>query len=88
MTALEDTAVPVPRTFHLGDAESPLGAPFYLMERVVGHICRNSLPPGYAESPEDRRRLGEALVDALGDLHAVEPGGVWFEGYGDQPEFI
>ena len=56
MTALADTPVPVPRTFHLGDADSPLGAPFYVMERVVGHICRNALPPGYAETPGDRRR--------------------------------
>ena len=52
MTALAGTAVPVPRTFHLGDADSPLGAPFYLMERVVGHICRNALPPGYADRSE------------------------------------
>jgi aminoglycoside phosphotransferase (APT) family kinase protein len=88
MTALANTAVPVPRTFHLGDAESPLGAPFYLMERVVGHICRNSLPPGYAESPEDRRRLGEALVDALGDLHAVEPGAVGLAEFGRPAGFM
>ena len=53
------------------DAGSPLGAPFYLMERVVGHICRNALPPGYAEAPEDRRRLGEALVDVLAGQHLV-----------------
>ena len=51
MTALADTAVPVPRTFHLGDADSPLGAPFYVMERVVGHICRNALPPGTPRRP-------------------------------------
>ena len=63
MTALANTGVPVPRTFHLGEVDSPLGAPFYLMERVVGHICRNALPPGYAEDPEDRCRVGEALVD-------------------------
>src|SRR5206468_3094970 len=49
MTALAPTAVPVPTTFHLGDADSPLRAPFYVMERVVGHICRNALPPGYAD---------------------------------------
>src|SRR5207245_10190396 len=40
MTALAPTAVPVPRTFHLGAADSPLGAPFYLTARVVGPICR------------------------------------------------
>src|SRR3954468_5699558 len=32
--ALDETAVPVPRVLHLGDADGPLGAPFYLMERV------------------------------------------------------
>src|SRR3954465_2789590 len=39
LLALEGTAVPVPRVLHLGDAESGLGASFYVMERVVGHIC-------------------------------------------------
>ena len=65
--------MPVPRTFHLGGADSALGAPFYVMERVLGHICRNELPSGYAEAPEDRRQIGEALVDVLADLHAVDP---------------
>ena len=88
MTALANTAVPVPRTFHLGDADSPLGAPFYLMERVVGHICRNSLPSGYAPTPEDRHRLGEALVDALADLHAVEPGAVGLAEFGRPAGFM
>ena len=36
-----------------------LGAPFYVMERVLGHICRNALPHGYAEdagrAARDRR---------------------------------
>jgi aminoglycoside phosphotransferase (APT) family kinase protein len=88
MTALANTAVPVPRTFHLGDADSPLGAPFYLMERVVGHICRNSLPAGYAETSDDRRGLGEALVDALADLHAVEPDAVGLGEFGRPAGFM
>ena len=88
MTALAGTEVPVPRTFHLGDADSPLGAPFYLMERVVGHICRNALPPGYAETPEDRRRVGEALVDVLADLHAVDPERVGLAEFGRPAGFM
>jgi len=88
MTALADTGVPVPRTFHLGAADSPLGAPFYLMERVVGHVCRNALPPGYAETPEDRRRVGEALVDVLADLHAVEPDRVGLDEFGRPAGFM
>ena len=88
MTALADTGVPVPRTFHLGDADSPLGAPFYLMERVVGHICRNAMPPGYAEAPDDRRRVGEALVDVLADLHTVDPEAVGLAEFGRPAGFM
>ena len=88
MTALADTDVPVPRTFHLGTADSPLGAPFFLMERVVGHVCRNALPPGYAEAPEDRRRTGEALVDVLADLHSVDPDQVGLAEFGRPAGFM
>ena len=58
--ALEQTAVPVPRMLYLGEADGVLGASFYVMERVLGHICRNQLPSGYADS----RRA------ARGDRHA------------------
>jgi aminoglycoside phosphotransferase (APT) family kinase protein len=88
ITALADTGVPVPRTFHLGDAGSPLGAPFYVMERVVGHICRNALPPGYAETPDECRRVGEALVDVLADLHAVDPDRVGLGEFGRPAGFM
>ncbi len=88
MTALADTAVPVPRTFHLGDADSPLGTPFYVMERVVGHICRNALPPGYADTPDGCRKIGEALVDVLADLHMVDPGSVGLSEFGRPAGFM
>ena len=74
------TTVPVPRTLYLGDADGPLGAPFYVMERVLGHICRNELPPGYADTPAQRRAIGEALVDTLAALHTVDPAAVGLGG--------
>ncbi len=88
LTALEGTAVPVPRVLYLGDAEAGLGAPFYVMERVLGHICRNALPPGYADTPEDRRVIGEALVDVLADLHTVEPADVGLAEFGRPAGFM
>jgi aminoglycoside phosphotransferase (APT) family kinase protein len=88
MTALANTAVPVPRTFHLGDAESPLGAPFYVMERVVGHICRNALPPGYADTSDGCRKIGDALVDVLADLHTVDPASVGLAEFGRPAGFM
>jgi aminoglycoside phosphotransferase (APT) family kinase protein len=88
MRALADTAVPVPRTFHLGAPDSPLGTSFYLMERVIGHICRNAIPAGYADTPGDRRRIGDALVDALAGLHSVDPAAVGLDEFGRPAGFM
>lgn len=88
MTALAGTPVPVPRTFHLGGADSPLGASFYVMERVVGHICRNALAPGYAPTQEGRRKIGDALVDVLASLHTVDPQSVGLGEFGRPAGFM
>ena len=88
LQALEGTAVPVPRVLHLGGADGPLGVDFYVMERVVGHVCRNALPPGYADDPEPRAAIGAALVDVLADLHAVDPVAVGLEGFGRPAGFV
>ncbi|HVX22053.1 MAG TPA: phosphotransferase family protein [Acidimicrobiales bacterium] len=74
MTALDGTGVPVPRTLlAYPDGDNPLGVPFYLMDRVVGHTCRMGLPDGYADTADDRRAIGFALVDTLAALHRVDP---------------
>jgi aminoglycoside phosphotransferase (APT) family kinase protein len=71
ITALAPTAVPVPRTLLLTEAASPLGFQCLVMERVAGHICRTSLPAGYADTPERRYAIGLGLVDVMADLHLV-----------------
>jgi aminoglycoside phosphotransferase (APT) family kinase protein len=88
LQALEGTAVPVPRVLHLGGADGPLGVDFYVMERVLGHICRNALPPGYAEGPGPRAAIGEALLDVLAGLHGVDPAAVGLEGFGRPAGFV
>lgn len=72
ITALRDTPVPVPTTLHLCPDGRVLGAPFYLMAKVEGHIARSELPPGYADTAADRRRIGESLLEVLAALHAVD----------------
>src|SRR6476619_1352019 len=88
MSALEQTAVPVPRVLHLEPDGGPLGVSFYVMERVVGHVCRNALPVGYAQTPERRAAIGEALVDLLADLHGVDPREVGLEDFGRPAGFM
>ena len=85
MSALSGTPVPVPRMLHLCTDAEVLGQPFYVMERVDGHVCREALPAGYADAPEQRRAIGEALVEVLAALHEVEPEAVGLGGFG-RPE--
>jgi aminoglycoside phosphotransferase (APT) family kinase protein len=58
-----------------------IGAPFYVMERVAGHVVTDALP-AMLEAPGDRRRLGLELVDALVEVHAVDPRAAGLEGFG------
>ncbi len=89
ITALQSTAVPVPRTLLLsGGAENPLGVDLYAMERVIGHVCRSELPVGYADEPAQRAAIGGALVDALAALHAVDPQAVGLGDFGRPAGFM
>ena len=59
MTALGPTSVPVPKTLALCTDDDVIGAPFYVMDRVAGHIVRDVMPDGYATS--DARAAGDRL---------------------------
>jgi aminoglycoside phosphotransferase (APT) family kinase protein len=85
MSALAGTDVPVPRMLHLCTDAEVLGQPFYVMQRVEGHVCRVDLPPRYADSPAQRRAVGEGLVDVLASLHDVDPASVGLGEFG-RPE--
>jgi aminoglycoside phosphotransferase (APT) family kinase protein len=87
-SALEATAVPVPRMLHLAESDELLGARFYVMERVLGHICRNQLPPGYADSEAERAAIGHALIETLARLHVVAPDQVELADFGRPAGFI
>lgn len=85
MSALGPTDVPVPRMLHLCTDAGVLGAPFYVMERVAGHVVRGDPPNGYADTPAARGHIADALVDVLVVLHEVEPAAVGLGDFG-RPE--
>ena len=52
--------------------EIVIGAPFYLMQRVQGLILRNRPPKGLELTPDLMRRISEATVDTLAELHGID----------------
>jgi aminoglycoside phosphotransferase (APT) family kinase protein len=71
LRALAPTGARVPRVLAVGDDASVIGAPFYVMERIAGDVVTDAVPPAL-DTPPQRRRLGEELVDALVEVHAVD----------------
>jgi aminoglycoside phosphotransferase (APT) family kinase protein len=49
-----------------------IGAPFYVMERKHGVVLDEGFPPGVNPTPELGRRLSEAVVSNLVQLHAID----------------
>ena len=68
---LAPVGVRVPKVLAVCEDDSILGVPFYLMEELHGTVVSNELPAGL-DTPEERRRLGEELLDGLVQLHAVD----------------
>jgi aminoglycoside phosphotransferase (APT) family kinase protein len=79
LSALTGTAVPVPVPVALCHDASVLGAPFYMMDRLVGRTLRDRAATE-AMTVDERRRLASAMVDLLVTLHEVDPATV---GLGD-----
>jgi aminoglycoside phosphotransferase (APT) family kinase protein len=69
--ALAPHGIRLPPILAVGEDESVLGVPFYVMGYLDGHVVSTELPPGLDDEAA-RRRLGEDLVDALVEIHAAD----------------
>lgn len=68
--------VPVPRVYWSEPSPEALGGEFFVMERLDGQIPPDVMPYNFGSwlsdgSPDDRRRLQDASVRVLADLHAI-----------------
>src|SRR6185295_16263932 len=61
-----------PRPLASCDDPGVIGAPFYVMERIGGAILRRKVPAGFELGEARARALGQALVDKLAKLHAID----------------
>lgn len=88
VSALADTAVPVPPVAGHCDDESVIGAPFYVMEFVEGPILRVRADAELFPDHDDRRRIGERVVDTLVEIHAVDPEAVGLGELGKKQDYV
>jgi aminoglycoside phosphotransferase (APT) family kinase protein len=77
-----------PRAYLFCDDPAVLGADFFVMERRRGEVVRAEVPPSMWAHPEVGRRIGFALVDAMADLHALDPAGCGLGDLGKPEGFV
>jgi aminoglycoside phosphotransferase (APT) family kinase protein len=72
LTALRDTAVPVPEAVEFCADADIIGAPFYLMGEVPGVVLRTASDSAAALTPAQAGELSDVLARTLAAIHAVD----------------
>jgi aminoglycoside phosphotransferase (APT) family kinase protein len=72
LRSLTEQGARVPRVLLEHPDPSLLGVPFFVMEFVDGLVLTDELP-GPLDTGDERRRIGEELIDALVELHSFAP---------------
>jgi aminoglycoside phosphotransferase (APT) family kinase protein len=88
LQALEGTPVPHAAPRLLCEDAQVLGAPFLVMDEIVGFTPGFEIPAGYPAHPEVRRQLGMAYVDGLVGLSQVDWRARGLEGLGKPDGFL
>lgn len=78
--ALEQTDVPVPKTYLLSEDSSIVGTPFFIMEYLEGRVFKDPALPGMA--PAERREIYSDMIRALAALHTVDYESIGLSDYG------
>jgi aminoglycoside phosphotransferase (APT) family kinase protein len=85
--ALADTPARVPDVLAICEDPALIGCPFYVMERIEGEVIVSSVRPAL-DTPAERRRIGEELIDALVEIHEVDWRAVGLEGFGKPTGYL
>lgn len=88
ISALKPTGFPVPTPHAICTDESVIGANFYVMEFVDGIIAVDPIEVEKKFGPDDRRKIGEELVDVLVRLHSYKPEEIGLEGFGKPQGYL
>ncbi|MEH6571133.1 MAG: phosphotransferase family protein [Halioglobus sp.] len=89
MNSLKPVYTAVPETLYYCEQESsPLGAEFYVMDRVEGFLINKEIPSAWGFVEADTRQLCLAIFDKLIELHQVDYKAVGLEDFGRPQGYI
>jgi aminoglycoside phosphotransferase (APT) family kinase protein len=87
LRALQSTPARVPDVLAVGEDLATIGAPFYVMERIEGEAIVASVPEPL-DTPDERRRISEQLIDSLVEIHAVDWRAAGLEDFGKPTGYL
>jgi aminoglycoside phosphotransferase (APT) family kinase protein len=88
LAALQGTGIPVPHVIALCEDDSVIGARFYVMEWIDGHVVRDALPAAFPDTKETRHAMSAALIETLLQLHRIGPDAVGLGDFGHPDGFL
>jgi aminoglycoside phosphotransferase (APT) family kinase protein len=86
ISALERTAVPVPKAIVLCEDESVIGRAFFIMEHVEGRVLWDQALPGMGR--EERRAVYDEMNRVIAALHTVDYGAVGLGDFGKTGDYL
>jgi len=87
LRALRPAGVRVPETLAVCEDPEVIGMPFFVMEHVDAEVVGERVPPALDDEAA-RARMAEDLVDALVELHRVDPAAAGLDGFGRRTGYL
>jgi aminoglycoside phosphotransferase (APT) family kinase protein len=87
LRALADTPARVPVVLAVCEDADTIGSPFYVMERIPGEVIVASIPDPI-DTPAERARIAQELIDALAEIHSVDWIAVGLDGFGKPTGYL
>jgi aminoglycoside phosphotransferase (APT) family kinase protein len=87
LSALEPADVRTPRVLAVGEDPAVIGAPFYVMEQMHGTVITDTIPDAL-DTPEQRERIADELIDALVELHSADWQSLGLDGFGKPTGYL
>ena len=89
MSALKPVYPAVPEAlYYASEEESVIGAEFYVMERVEGHVISGDIPQEWQFGEAETRKLCLSIIDKLIELHQVDYKTIGLEDFGRPVGYI